>query len=89
MSIFLKVNGGWGDWNEWQTCQVSCGGGYQNRTRTCDNPTPQFEGEDCTVDGSLEYETQKCNENPCPSTQLSNIPWIFEIQYIGNLMFNR
>merc|ERR1739844_806667 len=25
--------------------------GYQNRTRLCDNPTPQFEGEDCTVDG--------------------------------------
>ena len=65
----FKVNGGWGDWSEWKACPVSCGGGYQNRTRLCDSPLPQFEGKDCTADGSTRYEIQKCNEIPCPGIQ--------------------
>jgi len=60
------INGGWGDWSEWDMCPVTCGGADQGRTRACDNPAPQFGGDDCTVDGSLDSETQRCNENPCP-----------------------
>jgi len=60
------INGGWGEWSEWPDCPVSCGGGTQGRTRVCDSPAPQFGGDDCTVDGSLDMETQPCNENPCP-----------------------
>ena len=65
--MILIVHGGWGEWSEWEECPVSCGGADQGRTRVCDNPTPQFGGDDCTVDGSTDSETQRCNENPCPS----------------------
>merc|ERR1739845_269657 len=60
------VNGGWGDWTEWDECPVSCGGGDHGRTRSCDNPAPQFGGDDCTIDGSSASESQRCNENLCP-----------------------
>merc|ERR1712080_112258 len=60
------VNGGWGEWSEWDECPVSCGGADQGRTRVCDNPAPQYGGEDCTVFDPSASETQRCNENPCP-----------------------
>ena len=66
-AFLLLVNGGWGDWTDWVACAVSCGGADQGRTRVCDKPAPQFGGTDCTVDGSKASDTQRCNENPCPS----------------------
>ena len=72
LNISLIVNGGWGTWSEWNTCTVSCGGADQGRTRVCDNPAPQYGGDDCTVDGSTDSESQRCNENPCQS-KLSGI----------------
>ena len=60
------VNGGWGEWSSWQDCPVSCDGGTQERSRVCNNPEPDFGGDDCTLDGSSDLETQACNENPCP-----------------------
>ena len=62
-----KVKGGWGEWSSWPECPVSCGGGIQVRSRVCDSPAPEFGGDDCTVDGSSDLETQACNEYPCPS----------------------
>ena len=64
---YKLVHGGWGEWSEWDECPVSCGGADQARTRVCDNPAPEFGGDDCTIDGSTPTETQRCNENPCPS----------------------
>jgi len=61
------VNGGWGDWRNWKDCSVACGGGDQDRTRVCDDPAPQYGGNDCSVDGSSDTETKRCNENPCPT----------------------
>ena len=68
-SIFLysTVNGGWGDFGAWDDCPVSCGGAEHSRYRVCDSPLPEHGGDDCTVDGSTDIETEKCNENPCPS----------------------
>jgi len=60
------VNGGWGEWPEWESCSVSCGGGEQSRFRSCDSPAPEYGGDDCTIDGSESSEIQSCNENPCP-----------------------
>ena len=56
-----------GGWNAWQSCPVTCGGGNQTRTRTCNNPKGTDEGYDCTVDGSMGSDLQGCSENPCPS----------------------
>jgi len=67
LKIWLIVPGGWGEWSDWDECAVICGGADQGRTRVCDNPAPQFGGDDCTVDSSSDSETQRCNENPCPS----------------------
>ena len=64
--LSILVNGGWGEWGAWDECPVSCGGADQERRRLCNNPPPQFDGDHCTVDGSSDKETQRCNENPCP-----------------------
>jgi len=49
------IDGGWSDWS---TCSKTCGGGTQ--TRTCTNPEPQYNGEDCKGKTS-----QSCNVEDC------------------------
>jgi len=49
--------------SEWSICTLECGSENQTRTRTCTNPEPQFNGEDC---GEGDSETQACNKDPCP-----------------------
>ena len=43
---------------------MTCGGGVQERSRTCTNPPPAFGGESCPGESE---ESRKCNEDPCPS----------------------
>ena len=62
--ISSLVDGNWSDWEDWSDCPVTCGGGVQERTRTCTNPPPAFGGESCPGEGE---ETRACNEDPCPS----------------------
>ena len=70
MSIYLiLVDGGWDDWTKWATCSVTCGGGSQNRSRTCTNPVPQYGGADCV---GAEGENQDCNTHNCPSMLIYN-----------------
>ena len=75
VSVIVPVDGGWGEWSEWSTCSVTCAGGDQSRTRQCDNPVPQHNGDDCSVDGSRNTETRSCTEIKCPGK--SN----FKLQY--------
>eukprot|EP01128_Nolandella_sp_AFSM9_P005547 TRINITY_DN2696_c0_g1_i2.p1 TRINITY_DN2696_c0_g1~~TRINITY_DN2696_c0_g1_i2.p1 ORF type:complete len:1527 (-),score=193.27 TRINITY_DN2696_c0_g1_i2:46-4626(-) len=49
------------EWTEWTRCDLNCGGGLQNRTRTFSEP--EFGGVDCVGDLS---EEQACNVDPCP-----------------------
>ena len=60
----VLVNGVFSEWDDWTECTVLCGGGSQTRSRTCDNPAPQFGGLPC--DGEV-TECQACNVDPCPS----------------------
>ena len=46
---------------------MSCGGGIQNRSRTCTNPPPAFGGEPCPGEND---ETRSCNEDPCPGKSI-------------------
>ena len=62
--IASLVDGNWSDWDDWSDCPVTCGGGVQERTRTCTNPPAQFGGEPCPGESE---ETRPCKENPCPS----------------------
>ena len=58
------VDGGWTDWSQWDVCPVTCGGGVQERSRSCTNPAPLHGGANCI--GSL-TDTQDCNIHNCPS----------------------
>ncbi|XP_065060118.1 uncharacterized protein LOC135687479 [Rhopilema esculentum] len=43
-----SIDGGWGDWSQWSTCERPCGGSVVNRTRKCNNPSPFNGGALCT-----------------------------------------
>ncbi|ELU15433.1 hypothetical protein CAPTEDRAFT_224576 [Capitella teleta] len=59
------INGNWGAWGGWSTCSFTCGGGIQQRTRTCSDPAPQYGGQEC--DGATgEQEARTCNHDECP-----------------------
>ena len=60
MSSCIVVDGEWSIWSEWGVCNITCGGGYQNRNRTC--ALPAHGGEKCA--GSP-LEVQSCNALPC------------------------
>ena len=63
-SLFL-VDGAWTMWSAWGSCSVTCGGGDQSRTRSCEGQTDG--GAPCQGDSS---ENQSCNTTPCPSKYL-------------------
>ena len=68
----------WSEWEEFSECSVSCGGGEKSRQRYCNNPEPQYEGEDCEGD---DEETMSCNEDPCPGKVITNAI-LFPIPYV-------
>ena len=57
------VNGGWGSWTRWSSCDATCGGGQRTRRRYCDNPAPSGGGSDCS--GSNRQQ-ENCNTAKCP-----------------------
>eukprot|EP00121_Abeoforma_whisleri_P015434 Awhi_evm1s14222 len=67
-------DGQWTQWSPFDPCSVTCGGGTQERDRTCSNPSPANGGKGCAGDSS---ENQSCNTNPCPTngSWSSWFPW--------------
>ena len=74
----MLVNGNWGDWGAWSDCSANCGGGVQSRTRSCNDPVPQYGGAICDsnhtsgidyMNGTIRVQASNktCNENPCQS----------------------
>lgn len=60
--MFVVVNGEWSDFGEWSECSVTCGGGIKERTRTCTNPPPAYNGLHCVGDNK---EEETCNTQAC------------------------
>ncbi|XP_060561874.1 cartilage intermediate layer protein 1-like [Ruditapes philippinarum] len=53
--------GKWTTWGPWESCGVSCGGGFQSRTRSCS----KAESSDIDCIGTS-FQEKTCNEWKCP-----------------------
>jgi len=69
-SFTCAIPGGWSGWSGWSSCSVSACGqtGSQTRTRSCNNPTPQYGGADCS---GLTTDSQSCSAVACPTGSIS------------------
>ncbi|XP_073229802.1 ectin-like [Porites lutea] len=57
------VEGGFSNWSNWTKCSVTCGTGFQLRTRSCTNPLPEHGGKLCAERSSA--EGRNCTLQPC------------------------
>jgi hypothetical protein len=58
------IHGNWSVWSQWSECSTTCGTGTQDRERECNNPAPQYGGDNCTGESA---ETRSCLDlPPCP-----------------------
>ena len=53
----------WDTWSAWGSCDVTCGGGTQERTRVQDSPAENGGAACEAVDAT---DTQNCSTNGCP-----------------------
>ena len=56
------IDGGWSAWAEWGRCNRTCDGGIKERNRTCTEPAPQFNGQQCVGNSN---ERTICNTHQC------------------------
>lgn len=54
----------WNEWSNWTSCNEPCGGGLQNRSRSCQNPVKDYVLGNCIGDS---IETNDCNTHKCQS----------------------
>lgn len=68
LTFFFQVpaNGSWSGWSGFGACSKTCGGGVQNRTRSCTNPPPSNGGVPCQ---GLAIDCQRCAAIRCPSKE--------------------
>ena len=62
-NFYSISDGKWGNWAAWESCNATCGGGTQARTRTCSNPAPNYGSAACV---GLAMEKQNCSTQKCP-----------------------
>ena len=75
ISLFIIVDGLWGNWSEFTECSKTCNGGNRERHRKCDNPQTKHGGVDCFSPDSIQDQGLKwqfdyikeCNTIPCKS----------------------
>lgn len=46
-NYYFPVNGNRGQWASYEECSVSCGSGMQTKTRSCNDPAPEHNGNPC------------------------------------------
>ena len=59
------MDGGYGPWTRYKQCSVTCGLGFQVRTRECNNPKPAHGGKRCKRLGTS-FEMKYCRMPRCP-----------------------
>ncbi|KAM4616042.1 hemicentin-1 [Polymixia lowei] len=63
ITLKVQINGGYSNWEEWGPCSSTCGSGFQERLRLCNNPEPANGGRSC--DGPS-IDSRKCQVGLCP-----------------------
>ncbi|XP_071783895.2 hemicentin-1 [Centroberyx gerrardi] len=63
ITLKVQINGGYSNWEEWGPCSSTCGQGFQERIRLCNNPEPANGGRSC--DGPS-IDSRKCHAGLCP-----------------------
>ncbi|XP_030000348.1 hemicentin-1 [Sphaeramia orbicularis] len=63
ITLKVQINGGYSNWEEWGPCSSTCGQGFQERIRLCNNPEPANGGRSCS---GPSIDSRKCQTGLCP-----------------------
>ncbi|XP_023249744.1 hemicentin-1-like [Seriola lalandi dorsalis] len=63
ITLKVQINGGYSNWQEWSPCSSTCGQGFQERIRLCNNPEPANGGRSCS---GPSIDSRKCHAGLCP-----------------------
>ena len=66
MYLFSIVDGGYGKWSLNNTCNATCGQGFETWFRACNNPKPKYGGRNC-IDLGDDIAYKECLGKLCPS----------------------
>ncbi|XP_048586965.1 uncharacterized protein LOC5496379 isoform X2 [Nematostella vectensis] len=77
------VDGDWTEWSTWSYCNKPCGNGYENRTRSCTNPSPMHGGKECQGDG---HQAKICNTHQCPAVAVFCLLRLTEAVWTSSLL---
>ena len=80
------VHGGWTIWSKWSGCSASCGKGGILRTRTCTNPTPQYDGKKCFGES---VQNRPCYLKKCATDYDPNEEMIAKIPLLNKTMVSK
>ena len=59
-------------WTTFGVCSKTCGGGIHIRTRTCNNPKPQYGGASCAGEAT---ESSPCGLTPCAGKSITFVKY--------------
>ena len=68
----FQVNGGFVGWSYWTKCSKTCGTGTKSRSRTCDKPPPNYNGQNCSGDF---VQAVSCKTTSCPGKKDEPMSW--------------
>ncbi|XP_061842088.1 hemicentin-1 [Nerophis lumbriciformis] len=63
ITLKVQINGGYSNWQDWGPCSSTCGQGFQERIRLCNNPKPTNGGRSCSAPST---DSRKCQAGLCP-----------------------
>ena len=67
-AILIKPTWGvWAKWNEWSSCDKTCGGGIRSRSRLCQSIHANAKCE------GVRKSVEKCNHHPCRKQKFSTV----------------